>query len=182
MVGMKRLGRWIFHFTAAGSMLVCATVVILTVRTRRDGESFTYCGHGHRVMVVFMGNSALALHQSLWGQDPKWEELRYPFDASDPAPVSDFFQDVSGKKLWHGLGFYQVSHEADFDGTMIMAPKWLLIALTALLPALWIEAWRRRRKMARRVSEGLCVTCGYDLRATPNRCPECGTVPGTSSG
>jgi hypothetical protein len=54
-------------------------------------------------------------------------------------------------------------------------PNWLLALLFALLPAGWFHRRRRQRQLAKRLAAGLCPSCGYDLRATPERCPECGT-------
>src|SRR4051812_32192925 len=41
------------------------------------------------------------------------------------------------------------------------------------------RAWERRRRMTQRVGRYRrleCEVCGYDLRGTPYRCPECGAV------
>ena len=76
---------------------------------------------------------------------------------------------------WAGFG---VGRRAvpSIDYRLAMFPVWSVAALTALLPAAWAVR-RRRGRREQRLAEGRCVACGYDLRATPKRCPECGAVP-----
>jgi hypothetical protein len=59
-----------------------------------------------------------------------------------------------------------------FFHTSLLIPFWLILALLAPLPTIWLVSRLRRR---RRLADNLCPVCGYDLRATPGRCPECGT-------
>lgn len=57
--------------------------------------------------------------------------------------------------------------------TTLTVPLWLVNAVCAILPA---TAVVRRWRHAHRSASGCCIRCGYDLRATPDRCPECWTL------
>jgi hypothetical protein len=63
-------------------------------------------------------------------------------------------------------------------GWTAWAPLWPIAAATAALPAARLATWLVRRHRSRRLSRQCrCPACGYDLRATPGRCPECGAEP-----
>jgi hypothetical protein len=74
------------------------------------------------------------------------------------------YVDRGGFVVWRGSVGRQFVASA-------VVPWWAVIAATAPLPVL------RLIRVARRTSRsGRCRSCGYDLRATPHRCPECGTL------
>jgi hypothetical protein len=60
------------------------------------------------------------------------------------------------------LSFYAIA--------LAVVPIWMWVVPTA------VTVFSRLSGRGRGLS-GLCAKCGYDLRATPHRCPECGTVP-----
>jgi predicted amidophosphoribosyltransferase len=53
-------------------------------------------------------------------------------------------------------------------------PCWFLTAIAAVLPVVQSKRYLRHRRIESRRKRGLCFDCGYDLRASPDRCPECG--------
>jgi hypothetical protein len=53
-------------------------------------------------------------------------------------------------------------------------PYWAITLALLIAPA---RRCLSRYRFARRMLARRCGICGYDLRATPDRCPECGSVP-----
>jgi hypothetical protein len=80
-----------------------------------------------------------------------------------------------------GIYFHRFSDAGDQRMTGrtwgVTAPYWLICGLLAITPYFCARSLLRAGSRRRRSENGECINCGYDLRASQDRCPECGTVP-----
>jgi len=85
------------------------------------------------------------------------------------------------EKLPLGLEWFQDEGNAYFNGSALQdhfindfkIPFWLLTITILPVPVFRIV---RRFHHGTAIGAVLCSRCGYDLRATPHRCPECGKI------
>jgi len=72
---------------------------------------------------------------------------------------------------WTNRSRFSGTNLGNQSETSLTVPHWVLSVAFAIPPLAWLSGfWRDRR----RYPPGHCASCGYDLRASSGRCPECG--------
>jgi hypothetical protein len=140
---------------AALSILLASWLGVLGFTTFRTGYFVSrgvgdaYSTHPGQFFLMVNRGSLSGGWQSTFTAPAHWQA--YPID---PYPQGRF-----------GFAAYFSS-----GSKTVGIPLWQLAGIAVVCS---LSLWRR----VERPGPNLCVRCGYDLRATPDRCPECGQVP-----
>lgn len=176
--GGRKIGRYVLNGLAALSLLLAAVVAVLWVRgvfwasdqyvkELSSDVPFDSTPRSKWRLWPVAGNGFLLLGSSdgcLWcwydRQDPPGDSAELGW--STP-PVEEAQWD------WRTPVELQAEASSNGDFIQIKVADWLILVGLMILPgALVARHWRRDRKV------GLCRKCNYDLRASKDRCPECG--------
>ncbi len=158
--------RKLFNIAAVLSLVLCVATVAIWIRSHRRSDELCWCSSttGYIPVVSVQsgeGSAMFVYHPTL----PK-DRLTFHFQST---PINTFpGWDWPGTSALNRLGFYG---RWGLD-RVVFLPFWAVLLVSSFLPAIWLGCQRRR---SRRRKLGRCLRCGYDLRATPDRCPECGT-------
>jgi hypothetical protein len=193
---MSRLLGWTFNFAAALSAALLVITELFWPRSYRTQDSFAVYLRGMALVQVgsYLGTVYVreedaeifppVLRPVGWSSEPiDWSPSDWLAMFWMP-PNRRLAFDYGISPQWEHFEFLIVdqphdkfvSPEHPFEpGRLrgIAVPDWFLLGLSIILPFRWIM---KRRRQRRRKRLGLCFACGYDLRATLGRCPECATV------
>ena len=107
------------------------------------------------------------------GSVPPPPELQWQTDNSTPYPRDDVALAPNWRCfVFRYYGRYRRANGGDSHFAVVV-PYWFLTAFPAAVAAQTLYLGFRRR---RGIHDGCCAACGYNLRASPGRCPECGTA------
>ena len=179
--------RRLLDFLAILSLLLCLASVALLVRSRywqSDHLFFSRGVQGAPWVGMFgissaSGELALFIHHVpvvvsvpyVFTQG--WNFLSRPSHPMDRPSYT--LASLPRARSFSFLGFGYIDNvPPPASARIIHIPHWFAALVFAIFPAIRLRSIRRTRRLKR---VGLCERCGYDLRATPDRCPECGAVP-----
>lgn len=158
--------RDLLNFLSGLSLFLCVAMVVLWVRSYRVDDHVQIAWQtpgefpGYTGIRMGSGGGSVTLE---YGDDVDYSAYQHLGSYYDGIPVVNRTSTARG---W-GFGYSRAK-----GNTEIWVPHWVFVLSTAILPLLWRNSHMEKR---RRLKLGLCLTCGYDLRASKERCPECGT-------
>src|SRR5687767_11495137 len=173
------MNRWLLHLLTWISLLVWLACGVAAVRARSGTDRvrllLPLTGKDMSRVINLSNHSG---HYHPGGIVVKWSferrperrtTIRYSYGPRSIAEASVRFGDDN----W-GLPGLRVFTDPGAPGCgRLYLAHWLVSVVTLPLPALVLLRWVQRAKL---LSTGKCGSCGYDLRASPDRCPECGAV------
>jgi len=179
---MKRFLRCTFNGLAAVSLVLAVATAVLWIRCDGNDPSAVdqiYLVRDQTYGVYSLGG--MMIFASYW--IPTWASDHLEFHAvrDDGFLTKGYFGLAVMAEKGHIVGPFGAAYlnDTNADGVSegaaeIIVPDWFLLSFF-LLPPLYLAGRIILRRKTRQ--KGLCAACGYDLRATPDRCPECGAVP-----
>jgi hypothetical protein len=179
MFGVRRR---LFAFASALSLVLCLATVALWVRSGSVADQvlggFTTPKLDPRTNQMEVSPGMAWSHYAgrlLMQYAPEMEAYHTKQWAHRNPPVHQLVSEVDDR-VFHRprLAFAGFRFATVIDGERdLLIPDYALTVLFAATPLLWLASALRRK---RRLVKGCCTSCGYDLRATPDRCPECGAA------